>query len=533
MTGAEVAGLALVVLPLVVNQLDNYLEGYSSTLSAQYAIFLNTLEIFLQDVVDDHDDRSELISKPGGPGWKDAQFQRRMAERLGRDYNVFTGTLTGLCGLLEGLSNKLDRYTPDYSKAASIKSLGKIKFRKILSKAIYEDILNRIDKASQILKTLSDQSHQLAQTRSGPARWKGGLRRHQETRRHARALHDLLVQGQGLKFPCRNDHTVCFRLDTTVQGSRHADHLGNKSRFLLMLSSANKGQRLHTFDQWHEVELQPERIEQTVSINLKGTSASTSEGKCKVQCPTMSSTTICMEGMDKALKSPRPISDFCSVLCTAGTADSHSGQGGFGYIKDQTSDTRFTLRLGSDALSRRDRLFLAAVLACGVLQLQGSWLKPEWATKDVFFAPNLQQRYTMFDHPYIVWQVMGSLHTHGDNGVSSRSMDSGTCRIQNEILLPLAVALIELSLGKTISALCRPEDQDPSESQLRFNTATRVLRNVYYESGSNYGDVVKECLYWSRNKGERFEDPQFDESVLTTVVFPLLKDLDYFDGISR
>jgi hypothetical protein len=235
MTGAEVVGLALAVLPLVVNQLDNYvrglesikglrryrreLEGYSSTLSAQYAIFLNTLEIFLQDVVDDHDDRSELISKPGGPGWKDAQFQRRMAERLGRDYNVFTGTLTGLCGLLEGLSNKLDRYTPDYSKAAAIKSLCKIKFRKILSKAIYEDMLNRIDKANQILKTLSDQSHQLARTRSGPARLEGGLRRHQETRRHAPALQDRVVQDQGQKSPCRNDHTVCCRLDTTVQRS--------------------------------------------------------------------------------------------------------------------------------------------------------------------------------------------------------------------------------------------------------------------------------------------------------------------------
>ncbi|GFG14133.1 hypothetical protein IFM61392_08293 [Aspergillus lentulus] len=236
MTGAEVAGLALAVLPLVVNQLDNYvrglesikglrryrreLEGYSSTLSAQYAIFLNTLEIFLQDVVDDHDDRSELISKPGGPGWKDAQFQRRMSERLGRDYNVFTGTLTGLCGLLEGLSNKLDRYTPDYSKAAAIKSLCKIKFRNILSKAIYEDMLNRIDKANQILKTLSDQSHQLAQTRSGPARLEGSLRGHQETRRNARALQDRVVQDQGLKSPCRNDHTVCCRRDTTIQGSR-------------------------------------------------------------------------------------------------------------------------------------------------------------------------------------------------------------------------------------------------------------------------------------------------------------------------
>jgi hypothetical protein len=132
MSGAEVAGVVLAVLPLVVNQLDSYarglesikglrryrweLEGYSSTLSAQYAIFLNTLEIFLQDVVDDHDERSELISNPEGAGWKDSQFQKRLTENLGRDYNAFTGTVTTLCSLLKEVSNRLGRHTPDYSK---------------------------------------------------------------------------------------------------------------------------------------------------------------------------------------------------------------------------------------------------------------------------------------------------------------------------------------------------------------------------------------------------------------------------------
>jgi hypothetical protein len=59
MSGVEIAGLVLAILPLVVNQLDNYARGLetfralrrykleleicSSTLSAQCAIFLNTL----------------------------------------------------------------------------------------------------------------------------------------------------------------------------------------------------------------------------------------------------------------------------------------------------------------------------------------------------------------------------------------------------------------------------------------------------------------------------------------------------------
>lgn len=135
MSGFEVIGLVLAVLPLVANQLDNYtrgiatikglrryrweLENYSSNLSAQYAIFLNTLQIFLQDVVDDHDERSELIRNPTGNAWKDVQLQAILKEKLGRDYHAFTGIVAGLCSLLEELSNKLNRHTPDFSKVCS------------------------------------------------------------------------------------------------------------------------------------------------------------------------------------------------------------------------------------------------------------------------------------------------------------------------------------------------------------------------------------------------------------------------------
>ncbi|EED18571.1 conserved hypothetical protein [Talaromyces stipitatus ATCC 10500] len=580
MSGAEVAGIVLAVLPLVVNQLDTYargletikglrryrweLEGYSSTLSAQYAIFLNTLEIFLQDVVDDHDERSGLISNPNGPGWKDAQFRKGLAEKLGRDYNAFTGTVTALCSLLEEVSNKLGRHTLDYSKAASINSLGSIRFRKILSKAIYEDILNKIDKVNQILKTLSDQSYQLDQARKGRGRWERGLKGHRDSRRHARVLYDILVRGQGWKCPCRNDHTVCFRLDlNTIHSSRNTEHPEKKTRFLIMLSSANKeAQRPHTHNQWYEIELQPELIEQTVPTHLKERSTPISEGKRKVQFVATSSTTICVETRYKGLNNPGPIGDLCSTLSSVDMTDPHVHQEFIGYILNQSSDARYNIRLlrsmeqdinlhslqeilagspssltasiqDSDELSRRDRLYLAAVLACGVLQLHGSWLKQQWGTKDVLFAQNLHRGYTTFDHPYLVWHVIGPSRTRWESSILSEYTASGGHRIQNEILLPLAVALIELSLGKTISALYRPEDKDSRESQLHFNTATRVLRSVYCESGSSYGDVVKECLYWSRSKGERFEDPQFDECVFDTVVSPLLKDLDYFEGISH
>ncbi|KAL3450075.1 hypothetical protein BJX65DRAFT_305537 [Aspergillus insuetus] len=547
MSGVEVAGLVLAILPLVVNQLDNYargletfrtlrrykweLEACSSTLSAQCAIFLNTLEIFLQDAVDDHDERLDLIKNPTGPGWRKPAFQKALADKLGRDYVAFTGTVTGLCGLLEELSAKLDRQTSDYSRAASFVSLGSIKFRRILSKAVYEGILNKIDKANQILKTISEQSIQLNSTRRKVSRVRKGLKRHRDGRRHARALYDILVEGQGWQCSCRDNHTVCFRLDAnTIRRSGTADQ-SSKTQFLVMLSTFNRAEA-HPQTQWHEVELQADALEGTIPLSLMRAPnlSAVAQGKRRVQFATPSSTTVCVESVHQAPINAGTISDLCSTLCGAKIPESSFGHGVIGYMLSQTSDLRYNMRLlrniaqdfnlyslsailssgpairaptpiqASTELSWRDRLYLATVLVCSILQLHGSWLKQGWGTTDVLFATDPQHGHALLDHPYLVWPVTGPKPQDPSTG--------GRNRIQNEILLPLAIALIELSLGRIIAALYRVEDESPDESQTRFNTASRVL-----------------------NKGECFEDSQFDESVFDTVVSPLLKDLDYFEGL--
>lgn len=88
-TGIETAGVVLAVLPLIVNQLDSYVQGietlkgfrtrryrrqfeeWSTRLGTQHAILLNTLEQSLEGLVDYDDDISELLNNPRGPLWKD------------------------------------------------------------------------------------------------------------------------------------------------------------------------------------------------------------------------------------------------------------------------------------------------------------------------------------------------------------------------------------------------------------------------------------------------------------------------------
>lgn len=123
-TGIEVAGLALAILPLFVSQIDAYvrgiekikglrgyrreLRGYSVGLSTQHAILLNTLEQALEGVVEDEDQVAELIRNPQGDGWKDPELQKRLRRKLDRNYEVFMGNMNGLSESLERLSHKLD-----------------------------------------------------------------------------------------------------------------------------------------------------------------------------------------------------------------------------------------------------------------------------------------------------------------------------------------------------------------------------------------------------------------------------------------
>lgn len=109
-------------------------------------------------------------------------------------------------------------------------------------------------------------------------------------------------------------------------------------------------------------------------------------------------------------------------------------------------------------LSRRDHLYLAAVLACSVLQLHDSWLRPQWGSQDILFARSQEGAGVSLDRPYLSWHVSTPL-----GQAKSPS---------NDTLLPLGLAFVELSLGTTISAL----DQDLVGKAVKFKIADPVLQ---------------------------------------------------------
>ncbi|KIW90526.1 uncharacterized protein Z519_09173 [Cladophialophora bantiana CBS 173.52] len=104
--------------------------------------------------------------------------------------------------------------------------------------------------------------------------------------------------------------------------------------------------------------------------------------------------------------------------------------------------------------------------------------------------------------------------------------------IRSNVLFPLGLALVELSLGQPLEVLYEPQDHGAIEAVANLKTALRVLDFVHDRSGSRYCDVVKMCLLWTGPDGDQLDDKSLQNAVFEKVVMPLLDDLDDFEGSS-
>lgn len=188
------------------------------------------------------------------------------------------------------------------------------------------------------------------------------------------------------------------------------------------------------------------------------------------------------------------------------------------------------------SLSRRDRLYIAMTLASSVLQLDGTfWLKRHWNSGDIVFLPKEENRRMDYSHPYVSWRVLPN-----DKNKNSRSgVDNlpSPCQVRNEFLFALGITLIELSLKRNIYEMRKSEDDLLTEIPANVNTATRLIDDVYNESGTRYGDVVQRCLTCPFNlqdlRNFGFDNAEFQDAVFDHILTPLRQDFEDFNGNQR
>jgi hypothetical protein len=242
-----------------------------------------------------------------------------------------------------------------------------------------------------------------------------------------------------------------------------------------------------------------------------------------------------------------PIVDICSALSTVGTNGETNAPIGFifdenhrhnmyyvrnlaGNLRSQSlaeliaasSDIFKAPSRGSFLFTWGHRLRVAVNLACSVLQFHGSWLKSQWRSRDIMFTKHLSGD---IDKPYVLWNVGSELDAW------SLCRDKPTFSlIQSEILFPLGLVLVELSLCQTLEALRIPEDDDRVEAYENLKTATRLLQVVEEQSGAEYEKVVRRCLLWPGTKESTLESEQIQDEIFQLIISPLVENLRNFEG---
>jgi hypothetical protein len=438
------------------------------------------------------------------------------------------------------------------------------KFRDIFSKSIYAELLSRIDGANDVLQTLTQQSFQRERARSRRKTSSKPLANYRKARTHARCLHNAVVKGRYWKCPCKEKHVVNLRLDSRfIADSDHSSSPPFRPTFRLALSSFNNSGSTGSLWQWQEIDTEPaDALESKLSSAQASSLVISSNPGVSVKKVQFAAVASGLQSIPWPIAQPQhdfpAISDICSALC--GIASDHRLPVPLGFIcADSDANQRYNLYLirniskdmqtstledllassqsrtrprnchGRVVFNRRDRLFLATTLACGVLQLHGSWLKDQWRSRDIVFAEEEESKKAMLEYPYISWYV-----SKNEDGLRAPPLKrTVSSLIRSQVLFPLGLALVELSLGQTLASMREPEDHDVDDAVIDLKTASRLIGDVCCESGGRYGDVVKKCLFWHGSEDANLDNEDLQQAVFESVVSPLLEDYKDFEGKSR
>ncbi|KAL3488394.1 hypothetical protein BJX62DRAFT_240090 [Aspergillus germanicus] len=354
MSGLEVAGVVLAILPLVVNQLENYVQGletlksfrnrtyrrdlqrYLNKTRTHRPQFLNTLEQVLEDAVNDEDEVSELINNPTGPLWG--------------------------------------------------------------------------DNTNNLLQTIVEQAQYREDSRTKRKRSEKPLLRYRALRCGAGSLYNAFVRGKCWKCICRDTPHIHFRLDSTSINDRSDNKALEVPRFKIVTGSGIADVHGQSSWAWDEIEAEflmlksVEDTQQGPQLHLTLTSPQASpNAKIKRKQVKFAVVAAPLDAIRCASPTPTPksplISDFCATLLASRSNLKDAGAIGVlrdeanpifehrvYFMKEALSAREFKslkellrpLNLSQLALNnqpfltRRDRLYLAANLACNVLQLHAT-----------------------------------------------------------------------------------------------------------------------------------------------------------------
>ena len=425
-----------------------------------------------------------------------------------------------------------------------------------LSKNIYREMLDTIDKANKQLRDITHQNVYLESFRQ-KRRSNRRLPQLKLVRKHAMSLSQFLIPGKAWRCTCEMVHMASLRLECHAKALEADGDTEAKVSFRALLSTGHlKDNSLVHYPQ-QELKIIPSQ-DNKIPWAIRHYTPLGRDFTISPQFTpgSVSTTTVDFsQGSAWHVDYREPINDRCSTIFAK-----HPSNGAIGFSRDEKGDIHKHYLYWADpiitpetrskslddllscpvsascktSLSRKDRLRIAVTLASSILELDGTlWLKPTWSSKDILFHEKTNQASDpQYSYPYISWKLCRTDENVADHMHDTSPNDYHAFR--SETLFALGLTLVELCFGSRLADLHIAEDGDPSGMTTHISTAFRLCNAVYYEMGTLYGDAVRRCLYQPFDVRDMSPDnEEFQQKVLDDIVTPLNDDLLNFNGALR
>lgn len=565
MTGLEVVGLILAVLPLFVTASDHSKvfdpvisicqprrraerksDFYTNFHYEVTILNLNVRRLFQDLYALPEAQRNSLMDDGNSELWNDPVVVKALQARLGIAYETFTETLAAILKLLEKLvndkSNKLRRedirstsYAKLISLRESIRSGGSFSdLGKEIRFSMKEDrrnrLLDKISKNNEKLEHLLNQTADIDNDTEEVTRPRARHLDHFELRLLLHNLYSTL--GRLWKCTCALPHEARLCLLKYL----HPGHEQSKAVHFDMLMSVKS----HA---WLECEIcillrkSPPATSGVRFIDPSPTSCDKFDSESSTIAGSISTPTSTLP--DKPVSnSGNIVGTICEVMKRA---QSHKCCPHIQFDGEALSQAKPSLNRNSivgsepavtlDELLRgrkkftlRERRILAVILANSLLHFCDSpWLSKEWSKKHVSFFYKAKD-FLDLKRPYLAIQF--------DEPEPAEDPDEMFRLHPNSSILALGILLLEIEICATIESQRCPDDLS-EDGTVNVNTDLTTALRLYEETVDNlfvdYRNAIRACLDCNfiedPEQSTSLEDESFRQAVCEHIVAPIENEL--------
>lgn len=566
MSGVELAGLVLAVLPLVISALEdyndgldpvkafvkweNYLPQYIRKLRNQHVHYEQTLRLLLAPITTEYE-LAEMIAEPHGDLWRDPTMAEKLRYKLDESYDAYHHTIKDIEKIMTTIAEKLD-----LERATSVtrndleamllahgqpKVAQKFEFRKrvkfSMNKKKVKRLLEELDECNKELERFTEKSEKLEPYRKSSK--PSIAQKLQKIQTYARVLHNTLVDSFSCSCKashCANLHLERRELHPKASGRRPLPEPGT----IFTVSFTDKT------GSWMLRETQICCSEEDDDLSTKMSSLHVHRPRRSVSfspttpppSPKPSHSPLRTVSEDSHYKEVR---DLCHEIqsfeggaktCIGFSMENGRLRGAYPVPlnglrlsrKAETVTLEEILKDGTKIrLSKKDRYTLAVTVASSILQLHASpWVSDNWSKRDIMFYHTISAHRSIdIETPYVSQKLMPLPGSVKPIGFSSK----------NTTLLALGITLLELYFGKPCEQQM-PENlyMGPDKSLALLCTAHHWYESEQEDLSAAFQGAIAHCLRCFADPSGSLQDPEFLQAAMEQIVLPLQDELYQFLG---